>query len=101
MKKYGIVLEDAPFILLTGFLFFFLAYLFDLRIYGMPLMTPGLFVGFICGIAFFKWMRVGKRPGYAVHLITDRLTSGCVRRGWLPSDLDTKECRRTNCIIEP
>lgn len=100
MKKYGIVLEDAPFILLTGFLFFFLSFFFDLRLYGFPLATPGLFIGFIIGIAFFKWMRVGKRAGYAAHLISDFLTSGSVRRGWLPSDLETKECRRTSCIIE-
>lgn len=100
MRKFGVVIEDGPFVLLFGLFAFFLCYLLNLRIYGFPLQTPALLGGFAAGVLFFNWMRVGKRSGHLQHIVMDFLTGGEERRGWLPSDLEAAGSRPTTCIIQ-
>lgn len=99
MRKFGVVIEDWPFVIVLGLAGFFVTYFLNLKLFGFPLPFFGLLGSTSAGVAFFNWTRRGKRLGFLQHKIADFLTAGHERRGWLPADLAGGVPPRADYII--
>lgn len=101
MRKFGVVIEDWPFVIGLALAGLFIPQIFKLKLSVLPLPILGLLGGAVVGIAFFNWTRKGKAPGYLQHVLGDLLSAAHERRGWLPEDLPPGGTPRADYIIPP
>jgi hypothetical protein len=65
--KFGVVSSDWKFVLFAGLIGYTVPFLFDLKLWGVPLeILTGLMLGAL-SIAFFNWARMGRRPYWLQH----------------------------------
>lgn len=65
--KFGVVSSDWKFVLFAGLIGYTAPFLFDLKLWGVPLeILAGLMSGAL-SIAFFNWARIGRRPYWLQH----------------------------------
>src|SRR5260370_34157912 len=83
--RFGVPHTDWKYVFLVTFAGFVLPFVFGLRIYGVPatMFTGVLSLGF--SVAFFSFIRIGRRPFWFHHSLRALLTSP-TRRAALPRD---------------
>jgi hypothetical protein len=89
---FGVVSSDWKFVLATGLLAYTVPYLFDLKLWRIPLELITTVLAMVLTIAVMNLIRVGKKPHWLQHhlqaLIGDsqhrrRLPTDVIRRGRL------------------
>jgi hypothetical protein len=65
--KFGVVSSDWKFVLFAGLIGYTVPFLFDLKLWGVPLeILTGLVLAAL-SIAFFNWARIGRRRYWLQH----------------------------------
>ena len=83
--RFGVPHTDWKYIFFLTFAGFVLPFIFGIRIYGVPApMFTGV-VTLALSVAFFNFIRIGRRPLWFQHSLRALLTSP-VRRAALPQD---------------
>jgi hypothetical protein len=83
---FGVVSSDWKYVLVAGLLGYTVPYLFDLRLWNIPMELVTSVVGMAITIAILNLIRVGKRPYWLQHHVKALLEHSHHRRR-LPSDL--------------
>jgi hypothetical protein len=91
--KFGVVSSDWKFVLGAALIGYTVPFLFDLKLWGVPLeLWTGLLAAALA-IGFFNGARIGRRPYWLQHKIR-ALVESPVRRQALPIDLAKNTPRR-------
>jgi hypothetical protein len=90
--KFGVVSADWKFVLFAALVGYSVPFLFDLKLWGVPLELLMGLISAAVSIAFFNWARIGRRPYWLQHKIRSLIESPR-RRAALPAD-ETKRPRR-------
>lgn len=91
ITKYGIIDTDRKYVLLITLAFFTIPFALEVSVFRIPLPLPMALAGLALSIAFFKFIRLGRRPHWfwnrVVGLIEDFKYFFCRRvRRSLPRD---------------
>jgi hypothetical protein len=89
VTRFGVVDTDWKFVFLITFTCYTVPFLFDLKIFRFPLELWASLAGLLASVAFFNYVRIGRKPFWLQHQITGRLRSARLRPV-LPSDPRTK-----------
>jgi len=96
--RFGVVSSDWKFVLATTLTGYTLPFLFNLKLWGMPLeLWTGLAAAAL-SIAFFNYVRIGRRPYWLQHRLRALVESPRHRRT-LPVDA-VKQPRRRWIIVQ-
>ena len=90
--KFGVVSSDWKFVLFASLIGYTLPFLFDLKLLGAPLELVTGLLSAALSIAFFNWVRMGRRPYWLQHKLR-ALIENPHGRPALPAD-DAKKSRR-------
>jgi hypothetical protein len=90
--KFGVVSSDWKFVLFAALIGYTLPFLFDLKLWGVPLELLTGLISAALSIAFFNWVRMGRRPYWLQHKIRAFIENPRGRPA-LPAD-DAKKPRR-------
>src|SRR5262250_2684551 len=91
--RFGVVSSDWKFVLAALLIGYTTPFLLDLRLWGVPLeLWTGLAAAAL-SIAFFNYVRIGRRPFWLQHRLRAMFTSPIQRRA-LPMDGARRPGRR-------
>jgi hypothetical protein len=62
ITKYGIIDTDRKYVLMITFACFSIPFLLELSVFRIPLPLPMALAGLALSVAFFKFIRLGRRP---------------------------------------
>src|SRR5215475_2267877 len=65
--KFGVVSSDWKFVLFAAVMGYSLPFLFELKLWGVPLELVMGLASAALSIAFFNWARMGRRPYWLQH----------------------------------
>jgi hypothetical protein len=83
--RFGVVDTDWKFVISIVLLCYCIPYLFDLRIMNFPLEIWASLIGLAASVAFFNFVRKGRRPFWLQHQI-GALAKRARQRHSLPAD---------------
>jgi hypothetical protein len=90
--RFGVADSDWKFVLLATCLGYAVPFFFNIRVYHVPLeMITGLLLTALA-VAFFNFIRIGRRPYWLQHNLK-ALIKGPTRRAVLPADRERKPVR--------
>src|SRR5262245_58670749 len=92
VTRFGIVASDWKFILLVTLAGYLVPFVFDVRLFRVPLF---LWAGLLCALlsyAFCFWARIGRRPYWLQHTARAFISSSVERRA-LPLDRKKRPLR--------
>jgi hypothetical protein len=85
VARFGVLISDWKFVLMATLIAYSTPYLFDLKLWGAPLeLWSGLGAAAL-SIAFFNYVRIGRRPYWLHHRLRAMFTNPIHRRS-LPID---------------
>lgn len=84
--RFGVNDSDWKFVAFTGVLSYSIPFLFELRLLGFPLEIWTSIGGLILAVAFFNFVRIGRRPYWLQHQLHALLTRSARHRRTLPID---------------
>jgi hypothetical protein len=91
--RFGVISSDWKFVLAAALIGYTVPFLFDLKLWGVPLeLWTGLGAAALA-VAFFNWARVGRRPYWLQHKIR-ALAEKPRQRRVLPRDELKQPARR-------
>jgi len=64
ITKYGIIDTDRKYVVLITLACFTVPFLFELSVFRIPLPLPMALAGLALSAAFFKFIRLGRRPNW-------------------------------------
>jgi hypothetical protein len=85
VARFGVLISDWKFVFMATLIAYSTPFLFDLKLWGAPLeLCTGLSAAAL-SIAFFNYVRIGRRPFWLQHRLRAMFTSPIQRRA-LPID---------------
>lgn len=69
ITKYGIIDTDRKYVVIITLLCFSIPFIFELSVFRIPLPLPMALAGLALSIAFFKFIRLGRRPNWFWHRV--------------------------------
>lgn len=84
--RFGVPHTDWKYVFFITFAGFVLPFLVGFQIYGLPAQLFTGVLALAASVAFFNFVRLGRRPYWLQHTLRARLISP-VRRRSLPSDV--------------
>jgi hypothetical protein len=85
VARFSVLISDWKFVLMATLIAYSTPYLFDLKLWGAPLeLWSGLGAAAL-SIAFFNYVRIGRRPYWLQHRLRAMFASPIHRRA-LPID---------------
>jgi len=85
VTRFGVLDSDWKFVLLITFVSYTGPFLLGLKIFRVPSELWASLLGLGLSVAFFNYVRVGRKPFWLQHQISARLKASRVRRT-LPTD---------------
>ncbi len=89
VSRFGVVDSDWKFVLLTTFVCYATPFMLDLKLFKVPVELWASLLGLLCSVAFFNYIRLGRKPFWLQHQITALLRPSRLRLT-LPSDPNGK-----------
>ena len=83
--RFGVNDSDWKFVVLAGVICYSVPFLFELKLLGFPLEVWTGIGGVILAVAFFNFVRLGRRPYWLQHQLHALLVSARHRRT-IPAD---------------
>jgi len=83
--RFGVVDTDWKFVIFITLLCYSVPFLLNLKILNFPLEIWATLIGLVASVAFFNFIRIGRRPYWLQHQIL-ALTKPTRQRHALPSD---------------
>lgn len=83
--RFGVPHTDWKYVFLITFAAFVLPFVFDIRLYGIPVPMFTGTLALAASVAFFNFIRLGRRPYWFQHQFRQFFTSSR-RRATLPQD---------------
>ena len=85
VARFGVLISDWKFVFGAALIAFSVPFLFDLKIWGVPLELCTGLGAMVLSIAFFNYVRIGRRPLWLEHRLRAMVRSPIQRRA-LPTD---------------
>jgi len=89
VTRFGVLDSDWKFVLLATLVSYTGPVLFDLKLFRVPVELWSTLLGLGLSVAFFNYVRVGRKPFWLQHQITARFKSSRMRRR-MPADPKSK-----------
>ena len=89
VTRFGVLDSDWKFVLLTTFLCYTAPFMLDLKLLRIPVELWASLAGLGLSVAFFNYVRIGRKPFWLQHQISARLRTARLRRR-LPTDPKSK-----------
>ena len=83
--RFGVVDTDWKFVIFITLLCYSVPFIFNLKLLNFPLEIWATLLGLVASVAFFNFVRIGRRPFWLQHQIA-ALTKSTRQRHALPSD---------------
>ena len=83
--RFGVVDTDWKFVIFITLLCYSIPFLFNLHILNFPLEIWATIIGLVLSVAFFNFVRMGRRPFWLQHQLA-ALTKPTRQRHALPTD---------------
>lgn len=85
VRRFGVVDTDWKFVIFFTMLCYTIPFLLDMRIMNFPLEIWSTIIGLIAIVAFFNFIRIGRRPFWLQHQLK-ALTKSSRQRQIMPAD---------------
>ena len=85
VTRFGVLDSDWKFVLITTFLCYTGPFMLDLKLFRIPVEMWASVAGLGLSVAFFNYVRLGRRPFWLQHQIGALLKPSRMRRS-LPTD---------------
>jgi hypothetical protein len=85
VTRFGVVDADWKFVFITTFVCYTVPFMLDLRVLNIPVELWASLLGLVSSVAFFNYVRIGRKPLWLQHQITAYLRPSR-RRLSLPTD---------------
>ena len=89
VTRFGVLDSDWKFVFSATFLSYAVPFFFELKVFRVPLELWASLLGLGLSVAFFNYVRVGRKPLWLQHQVSALLTPSRQRRQ-LPADPKSK-----------
>jgi hypothetical protein len=89
VTRFGVVDADWKFVFITTFLCYTVPFMLDLRLLNVPVELWASLLVLVSSVAFFNYVRIGRKPLWLQHQISALLRQSRMRLS-LPTDATGK-----------
>jgi len=83
--KFGVIDSDWKFVLVISLIGYSVPFFLEMKLWGIPLELWTGIIAFILSVAFFNFIRIGRKPYWLAHCLR-ALIENPRHRHTLPSD---------------